>query len=283
MRIFLAGATGVIGRRLLPLLLAQGHQVTGTSRTFEGAARVTAAGATGIRLDMFDRAAVTEALAAAAPDAVIHQLTALAAGSSADNARIRADGTRNLVDASRTAGVGRMIAQSIAWAYQAGDTSADESTPLDLTADEPRATTVLGVQALENAVAETPDHVVLRYGTLYGPGTWYAPNALMSTRLRAGELAANDAVSSFLHIEDAARTALLALDWPSGTINIVDDEPAPAHAWVPVFAHALGAPAPARSTGRAGWERGARNAKARALGWAPRHPSWRDGFQTGPE
>ncbi|MCX5536546.1 NAD(P)-dependent oxidoreductase [Streptomyces sp. NBC_00006] len=281
MRIFLAGASGLIGRRLLPLLLAQGHQVTGTSRTFDGAARLTAAGATGIRLDMFDRAAVTEALAAAAPDAVIHQLTALAAGSSADNARIRVEGTRNLVDAARTAGVGRMIAQSIAWAYQAGDAPAAESTPLDLTAAEPRATTVRGVQALESAVAELPDHVVLRYGTLYGPGTWYAPNALMATRLRAGEVAANDAVSSFLHIEDAAWAALLALGWPNGTINIVDDEPAPAHAWVPVLAQALGTPTPARSTGRARWERGAHNTKARELGWAPRHPSWRDGFHTG--
>lgn len=278
MRVFLAGATGVIGRALVPLLLEAGHQVTGTSRTTRGAARLDAAGATGIVLDAFDREAVTDALLTAAPDVLVHQLTALGDGSPADNARIRRDGTRNLVDAAHKAGVGRIVAQSIAWAYEPGDLPADETVPLDLSAPPPRATTIGGVHALETAAAEISDHVILRYGTLYGPGTWYAPQGLMVARLRAGELPADDAVTSFVHVHDAAGAALLALAWPSGPVNIVDHEPAPARAWVPVLAAALGGPVPAPGHGRAGWERGARNHKAAALGWHPRHPSWRTGF-----
>ncbi|MDL4814042.1 NAD-dependent epimerase/dehydratase family protein [Actinomadura opuntiae] len=278
MHVFLAGATGVIGRALVPLLLQAGHQVTGTSRTTRGAARLGAAGATGIALDVFDREAVTDALLTTAPDALIHQLTALGDGSPADNARIRRDGTRNLVDAARKAGVGRIVAQSIAWAYEAGDLPADESVPLDLSAPPPRATTIGGIHALETAAAEISDHVILRYGTLYGPDTWYAPQGLIAARLRAGELLANDAVTSFVHVQDAAQAALLALTWPNGPINIVDHEPAPARAWLPALATALDEPAPAPGHGRAGWERGARNHKATALGWQPRHPSWRTGF-----
>ncbi|MGV9326458.1 NAD-dependent epimerase/dehydratase family protein [Streptosporangium sandarakinum] len=278
MRVFLAGATGVIGRALVPLLLEAGHQVIGTSRTAEGAARLDTLGATGMTLDVFDRAAVTDALMHATPDAVIHQLTSLRGGSPADNARIRREGTRNLVDAARKAGVGRIVAQSIAWAYEPGDLPADESVPLDLNASPPRATTIGGIHALESKTAEIGHHVLLRYGTLYGPGTWYAPHALIAARLRAGDLPADDAVTSFVHVHDAARAALLALSWPSGPVNIVDYEPAPARAWVPALAASFGEPVPVPVSGRAGWERGALNGKAVALGWRPLHPSWRTGF-----
>lgn len=126
------------------------------------------------------------------------------------------------------------------------------------------------MQALETAVAELPDHVILRYGTLYGPGMWFAPQGLMAARLRAGDLPAGDAVSSFLHVQDAARAAILALTWPSGPVNIVDHEPA--------LAEALGEPAPVPGAGRGGWERGARNNRAVALGWQAQHPIWRTGF-----
>ncbi|WP_329570060.1 NAD-dependent epimerase/dehydratase family protein [Kitasatospora sp. NBC_01266] len=285
MRILLAGATGAIGRQLLPLLLDAGHQVAATSRSAEGVAALRERGAEAIRLDVFDRAAVERAVAEAAPDAIMHQLTALAALDFAANARIRREGTRNLVDAAHRAGVGRIVAQSISWAYQGGDTPATEATALDDTTEQPRATTVAGLRALEEAAAELPEHVVLRYGTLYGPGTWYAPDGLTAQRLHRGELTAGAAVSSFLHVEDAALAALAALDWPSGTVNIVDDEPAAARDWVPVLAAAVGAPPPVvgatdgRGGGRAGWERGADNTLARqARGWRPTRASWRAGF-----
>jgi nucleoside-diphosphate-sugar epimerase len=211
---------------------------------------------------------------------VIHQLTALRDYDVVANARIRTVGTRNLVDAARAAGVRRMIAQSISWAYQPGDDPADERTPLDLDAGPPRSNTVSGIRALEEAVAELPEHVVLRYGTLYGPGTWYAAGERVAGQLRSAELAADASVSSFLHVEDAALAAVAALDWPDGPVNVVDDEPAPATEWLPKLAEVLGEPAPpVRDGEHPGWARGASNALARnKLGWVPRRPSWRTGF-----
>ncbi|GAA1947995.1 NAD-dependent epimerase/dehydratase family protein [Kitasatospora viridis] len=280
MHVFLAGGTGAVGRLLLPLLLDAGHRVTAASRTGAGAERLRAAGATPVLLDVFDRAAVEAAVRAAAPEAVLHQLTALADYDLAANARIRREGTRNLVDAAKAAGVRRIVAQSIAWAYQGGPAPADETVPLDPGTAEPRATTVGSVGALEQAVAELPESVVLRYGMLYGPGTWYSPDGLMAERLGRGELATGPAVTSFLHVADAARAALAALEWPSGPVNVVDDEPAAATEWVPALAAALGRPAPtAVLTERQPWERGADNARARKeFGWQPLHASWRTGF-----
>ena len=281
MRVFLAGATGVIGRHLIPLLTASGHQVTGLARSPAAAQRLRALGAEAALADVFDAAALTDALVLAAPDAVIHQLTDLSGGRTDANARIREIGTRNLVDAARAAGAGRMIAQSIAWAYQPGPGPAAEDVPLDLAADGARGATVAGVAALETAVAELPAWVVLRYGLLYGPGTWYAADAMMADRARAGELTADADVSSFVHVDDAAAAAAAALGWPSGAVNVCDDEPAAGFDWLPVYCAAVGAPAPANADGRHGWARGASNSRARDdLGWTPIHPSWRTGFSS---
>lgn len=140
---------------------------------------------------------------------------------------MRTEGTRNLVTAAEAAGVERIVAQSVAWAYVAGDNPAGEETALDLWASEPRSTTVLGVAALEQAVHELPEGVVLRYGALYGPGTWYSVGGRHGEEARERRLVADDAVTSFVHVVDAARAAAQALDWPSGAVNICDDEPAP--------------------------------------------------------
>lgn len=281
MRIFLAGASGAIGRVLVPMLLDAGHEVLGTSRSAAAAAELATAGAKGVVLDVLDAAATIEAVRAAAPDLVLHELTALAGGSSADNAHLRRVGTRNLVDAAKAAGVKRMVAQSISWAYAPGDNPADENTALDVEAPEPRSLTIGGIQALEGAVTEMPEYVILRYGTLYGPGTWYAPGGFMAGKLAGGTLPANDGVSSFVHVRDAARATMAALGWPNGPVNIVDDEPAAASAWVPVLAAALERPVPAPTSGRAGWERGASNALAKSRGVSFEFPSWREGFANG--
>lgn len=278
MRIFLAGATGAVGNVLVPLLVSAGHEVLGTSRSAGGVDRLEAAGASGVRLNVFDRTAVRSEIAAFAPDAVIHQLTALSGFSLSDNAQVRIEGTRNLVDACLDADVPRIVAQSISWAYEPGDTPADEQVPLDSTTDEPRATTIAGIRYLEQTVAELPEHVVLRYGLLYGPGTWYAPGSRVAEALRAGNILPTDGVSSFVHIADAASAAVQALSWPSGVVNIVDDDPAPAREWVPTLAAALGAPVPPPASGRASWERGADNTLARKLGLQLRFPTWREGF-----
>lgn len=279
MRVLLAGATGAVGRLLLPMLVRAGHAVCAWSRSAASVEQIQSQGARAMQVDAFDRERVLAALADFRPDAVIHQLTALSAGNLQDNARIRREGTRNLVDAALAAGTRRLIAQSIAWIYEPGLEPALETTPLDATAAEPRCTTIQGVQALESAAAEVPEHVVLRYGAFYGPGTSYARGALFERRLRNGELQANDSVTSFIHVQDAAQAALQALRWPSGTYHITDDEPARARDWLPVFAKAVGVAAPGVTAGRsAGWERGASNARARALGWRPTYRSWREGF-----
>jgi nucleoside-diphosphate-sugar epimerase len=282
MRIFVAGATGVIGRRLIGLLLEDGHEVTAMTRREPAAAGLQAAGARPVVVDALDAGAVASAVAQARSDVLIHQLTDLSGGTLATNAELRRRGTRNLVDAALAAGVRRVIAQSIAWAYEPGEAPADETAALDLGAAAPRDVTIGGVAALEGAVAEAPEWVVLRYGLLYGPGTWYAPDGLVAERARKGELPAGADVASFLHADDAAVAAVEALTWPSGAVNVCDDEPAPGYEWVPAFCRAVGAGAPPRDDApRAPWARGASNRHAReVLGWAPRYASWRAGFET---
>jgi nucleoside-diphosphate-sugar epimerase len=272
MRIFLAGASGVVGRRVRERLVAAGHDVVALSRVASGAGTVVG--------DVYDVDWLTAAVRSAAPDVVMHQLTDLRGGDRAANARIRVVGTQNLVEASRAAGVRRIVAQSIAWAYAPGVAPATEDVPLDLDATAGRLDTVRGVAALEDAVRTLPEWVVLRYGMLYGPDTWYAPGALMADLAERGQLPATADVTSFVHVDDAAAAAVAALDWPTGPANICDDEPAAGYDWVPAFCRAVGAPPPSTSDAeRVGWARGADNAHARhSLKWTPRWPSWRTGF-----
>jgi nucleoside-diphosphate-sugar epimerase len=278
-KIFVAGSTGVIGRQLLPKLVQAGHDVVGMTRREERRAVIQDVGARAVVADAFDRDAVMSAIAEAKPDVVYHQLTALSDWNLADNARIRSEGTRNLVDAALAAGVGRIVAQSISWAYAPGPTPAREDVPLDSEAPLPRAMTIEGVAALERGAAELPESVILRYGMLYGPGTWYDRNGTIAERVRLGQVPATDGIVSFLHIEDAVLAALLALDWPPGAVNIVDDEPAAGTEWLPVYASALQAPKPDVQRGSNRGERGASNVKARSeYGWVPLYPTWRSGF-----
>ncbi|QNE18753.1 NAD(P)-dependent oxidoreductase [Kribbella qitaiheensis] len=282
MRIFLAGATGVIGRQVIPRLIAEGHQVTGLTRREADTAALRRQGAQAVVADVYDAPGLTKAMIEVQPEVVMHQLTDLSGGNFQANSDIRRRGTRNLVDAALTVGVTRIIAQSIAWAYEPGDDPADESTPLDLGAAAPRLQTVQAVSQLEETVAEAPEWVVLRYGLFYGPGTWYTKGALMDDQLRAGKLVPTTDITSFVHIEDAAAAAVQALAWPTGPVNIVDNEPAAATDWIPTFAASAGAPTPPATTGdRQKWARGATNTHARThLGWTPQHPTWRTGFNS---
>jgi nucleoside-diphosphate-sugar epimerase len=225
-RIFLAGASGVIGRRLVPLLLKTGHQVVGMTRSASSAEKLEASGALAVVADVFDREGVIAAVKTAQPDIVIHQLTDLsllagdpenAAAAIARNARIRAEGTRNLVDAALVAGTHRLIAQSIAWAYAQGLTPHGEDDPLDRDAPSPRSITVNGVIVLEDAVLRTAGikGTILRYGQLYGPGTAHA--------LPTGD--------SPVQVDAAAHAALLAVERDAtGIFNIAEPNSAVATA-----------------------------------------------------
>jgi nucleoside-diphosphate-sugar epimerase len=217
-RIFVAGATGVIGRRLLPLLLRAGYEVFGTTRSATKANELRAAGIEPIVVDVFDAATLHRTMASVRPQVVIHQLTDLPRGLDPQlmaeavvrNARIRSEGTKNLVAAALAAGIGRMIAQSIAWAYAPGPQPYRESAPLDMNATGSRATSVQGVAALERLTLESPplSGTVLRYGQLYGPGTG-------SDRPTG---------SAPVHVDAAAQAALLALERTAeGIFNIAED------------------------------------------------------------
>jgi nucleoside-diphosphate-sugar epimerase len=215
-QIFLAGATGAIGRRLTPLLLDAGHQVAGTTRSAAKAEELRALGAEPIVVDVFDAAALARAVAGVGPEIVIHQLTDLPKGleprlmaeATVRNARVREEGTRNLVEAAIAAGARRLVAQSIAWMYAPGPEPHGEDDPLDRAADGPRAATVRGVIALESSVlnARSLAGVVLRYGQIYGPGTG-------SSGPRG---------ASPLHVDAAAYAALLALDRGTGAFNVAE-------------------------------------------------------------
>ncbi|CAM3592030.1 NAD(P)-dependent oxidoreductase [Kibdelosporangium persicum] len=277
MRIFLAGASGVIGRRVTESLVAHGHQVVGLTR--RPSPVLEKLGAQVAIADVYDRAALADAVRAAEPDVVMHQLTDLSAGDRTANAKIREQGTRNLADAALDAGVQRIIAQSICWVYEPGDKPAAEDVPLDLDSDADRQNTVRAVATLETTVREAPEWVVLRYGMFYGPDTWYTPGGFMARLAHDGRLQATADVTSFVHVDDAASAAVSALHWPTGVVNVCDDEPATGYDWTPVFCQAVGAPEPARSDApRTGWARGADNRRARDLGWTPQWPSWRDGL-----
>jgi nucleoside-diphosphate-sugar epimerase len=216
-RIFLAGATGAIGRRLIPLLREAGHDVVGMTRSQEKANALLELGAIPVVVDVFDRQALTRIVVAARPDVVIHQLTDLPRGldpaqmndAIIRNARIRNEGTGNLVSAAMAAGVRKLVAQSIAWAYAPGALPHPESDPLDAMAEGNRAISVAGVIALENGVLRSPGitGVVLRYGQLYGPGT--------GADVSSGPIP--------LHVDAAAYAALLAVSHEiSGAFNIVE-------------------------------------------------------------
>ncbi|MCW9129501.1 NAD(P)-dependent oxidoreductase [Bacillus paramycoides] len=280
MKIFVAGATGVIGRNLLPMLINEGHTVYAMIRSDSQKESLKNLGVLPVIADVFNRKEVFSVLKETLPDVVIHQLTALSTWNLEDNARIRIEGTRNLVDAAKNVGVKKIIAQSISWAYESGDKLATETDPLDFYAPMPRQVTINGIAKLEKTVSELPEAVILRYGTLYGPGTWYAENGVFANQVRNNEIIATDGMSSFIHVEDAARAAVLALDWPSGIVNIVDDSPVTSKEWLPIYAAAIEAPEPKVQVWKNSWERGASNNKARKeYGWKPLFPSWSEWFK----
>jgi nucleoside-diphosphate-sugar epimerase len=307
MRVFLAGATGVIGRRLMPMLLAEGHQVTGMTRTRAKLEQLRAAGAEAVLADALDAEAVHASVAEARPDAVIHQLTALPARIDprklerdfALNDRLRSEGTRILVEAATAAGAGRIVAQSIAFAYAPGPVGSvhAEADPLFVDAPEPFRRSARALAELESTVIGARG-LALRFGYFYGPGSAISTLGSMGqdvARRRMPVVGRGQGVWSFVHVDDAARATVAALTRGApGAYNVVDDEPAPVRDWLPALAAALQAPPPRRVPVLLAWlaagsygvatmtrAQGASNElAARELGWRPEHASWREGFRS---
>jgi nucleoside-diphosphate-sugar epimerase len=300
MRVFVAGASGAIGSRLVPQLIEAGHEVIGTFRSPGNAERVRALGAEPVPLDLLDPRAVRQAVLAAEPDAIVHQATALAGArfskhldrTFAATNRLRTEGTDALLAAAREAGVRRFVAQSFASLRYArvGGMVKSEDDPLDPTPVKGAEVGRAAMRHLDEAVTAAGG-IALRYGGFYGRPD---DGLIAPVRKRQFPIVGDGGgVTSFVHLDDAAAATVLALEYDgAGLFNIVDDEPAPVREWLPVLAQVLGAKPPRhvpRWVGRLfageagvmmGTEaRGATNAKARReLGWELRYPSWREGF-----
>jgi nucleoside-diphosphate-sugar epimerase len=299
MRVLLAGVTGVIGRQAAAVLTAAGHEVIGLARSERNES-----GPPIVAADILDAEATSKAVTRAAPDAIVHVATAIPdpvnprriGRDMAATNLLRTQGTANLIAAARRAGSARIVAESLAYAYDpAGDKICDETQPLWHSPPRPYAPAVAAIRDLEAQVVESGG-VALRIGHLYGPGSTYAPDGAAAAQIRAGKfpiVGDGGAVFSFAHAEDVATAIRAAVESDySGALNIVDDDPAAVRDWLPEVARLLGGPQPktvptwlARiAVGPFGAAfmtalRGADNTRAReALGWAPRRASWRDGF-----
>lgn len=311
MKVFVAGATGAMGKRLVPALLAADHQVVAMTRSAGKAAALGRAGAEPVVADGLDRAAVLRAVTTTSPEVIIHQMTGLTGMKSlkkfdaefALTNRLRTEGTDNLLAAARQAGVRRIVAQSYGnWNYErTGTTLKTEEDRLDPAPPANQRETLKAIEYVERAVTEADgiEGLALRYGNFYGPGTGIALDGDIAAQVRkrmfpiVGDGAG---VWSFSHMDDGAAAAVAAVERGApGVYNICDDDPAPVAVWLPELARALGAKPPRRVpvwlgklfVGEVGVSmltqiRGAANGKAkRELGWKPRYQSWRDGFRYG--
>ncbi len=312
MKVFVAGASGAVGARLVPMLVAKGHTVVGTTTTPGKADALRAAGAAPVVLDLLNRDAAVEALRQAEPDVVVHQATALAGfndfrkfeeGFAATN-RLRTQGTASLLEGMRQAGIRRIVAQSYAGPGAFPRTGAlvkTEDDGFDPNPPTAMRATVHSMASLERAVldADGIEATVLRYGGFYGPGTGLSQGGVQLEGVRRRRfpiVAGGTGVWSLIHIEDVAAATLVAIESAKrGVYNVVDDEPAPVSQWLPFLAKAIGAKPPRHMPAWVGRlfagelgvimmteSRGASNEKAkRELGWTPTYPSWRIGFTRG--
>ena len=304
MRVFVTGATGALGRHLVPGLVAAGHEVTATTRTPGKAAQLREAGAAPVVLDGLDRAAVIAAVRAAEPEVIVHQMTALADMRSLRNIdqvfavtnELRTRGTDNLLAAAAEAGTRRVIAQGYTgWPNErSGGPVKTEDDPLDSRVVPSAARTLAAIKHVEQTVPRpVPEGIVLRYGSFYGPGA----SQILLDLLRKRQLpviGGGTGIWSFIEITDAAAATIAAVDRGApGVYNVVDSDPAPVTDWLPYLAGVAGAKPPLRVPAWLGrllagefvvtqmtTARGSSNEKARKdLGWEPRYASWREGFR----
>jgi nucleoside-diphosphate-sugar epimerase len=306
MRIFLAGASGAIGKRLVPQLIANGHQVTATTRSAAKIHALRGLGAEPVVVDGLDAVAVGEAVARAEPEAIIHQMTALSGASDmkhfdrwfATTNELRTRGTEHLIAAAQAAGVERFVAQSYTnWTnVRDGGGIKTEDDPFDPNPPKEQSETLAAIRFLEQAVLAAPlEGIVLRYGNFYGPGASESLVEMVKKR-KMPLVGDGDGVWSWIHLDDAASAAVAAVERGSrGVYNIVDDEPARLSEWLPYLADAVGAKKPMHvpvwlgklAAGEVGVSmttqiRGSSNKRAkRELNWEPSWCSWRDGFKHG--
>lgn len=277
-KIFVTGATGLIGTKLTKRLIEEGYEVAGLTTSEKGKEKLDNAGVKAYIGNILEYDTIEKSIGDFKPDIIMNEITDLKQVDMSANTKVRIEGTRNLVEAAIKHDVPHIQSQSIAFVYEAGDTLATEETSLDYDASGDRKITVDGVEGLEKESARLSKHVILRYGLLYGPGTWYGKDGMIYNQFINGEVTMTDGVQSFIHIDDAVETAIQALNFESGIYNVADDEPVKGDDWAKWYANELNVTPTLNIEPAAPFERGVTNKKFKDQGGKLIYTTWKDGM-----
>lgn len=277
-KIFVTGATGLIGTKLTKRLIEEGYEVAGLTTSEKGKEKLDNAGVKAYIGNILEYDTIEKSIGDFKPDIIMNEITDLKQVDMSANTKVRIEGTRNLVEAAIKHDVPHIQSQSIAFVYEAGDTLATEETSLDYDARGDRKITVDGVEGLEKESARLSKHVILRYGLLYGPGTWYGKDGMIYNQFINGEVTMTDGVQSFIHIDDAVETAIQALNFESGIYNVADNEPVKGDDWAKWYANELNVTPTLNIEPAAPFERGVTNKKFKDQGGKLIYTTWKDGM-----
>lgn len=277
-KIFVTGATGLIGTKLTKRLIEEGYEVAGLTTSEKGKEKLDNAGVKAYIGNILEYDTIEKSIGDFKPDIIMNEITDLKQVDMSANTKVRIEGTRNLVEAAIKHDVPHIQSQSIAFVYEAGDTLATEETSLDYDASGDRKITVDGVEGLEKESARLNKHVILRYGLLYEPGTWYGKDGMIYNQFINGEVTMTDGVQSFIHIDDAVETAIQALNFESGVYNVADDEPVKGDDWAKWYANELNVTPTLNIEPAAPFERGVTNKKFKDQGGKLIYATWKDGM-----
>ncbi|HDG8474796.1 TPA: NAD(P)-dependent oxidoreductase [Staphylococcus aureus] len=274
-KIFVTGATGLIGIKLVQRLKEEGHEVAGFTTSENGQQKLAAVNVKAYIGDILNADTIDQALADFKPEIIINQITDLKNVDMAANMKVRIEGSKNLIDAAKKHDVKKVIAQSIAFMYEPGEGLAYEKTALDFNSTGDRKVTVDGVVGLEEETARMDEYVVLR---LYGPGTWYGKDGMIYNQFMDGQVTLSDGVTSFVHLDDAVETSIQAIHFENGIYNVADDAPVKGSEFAEWYKEQLGVEPNIDIQPAQPFERGVSNEKFKAQGGTLIYKTWKDGM-----
>ncbi len=274
-KIFVTGATGLIGIKLVQRLKEEGHEVAGFTTSENGQQKLAAVNVKAYIGDILNADTIDQALADFKPEIIINQITDLKNVDMAANTKVRIEGSKNLIDAAKKHDVKKVIAQSIAFMYEPGEGLAYEKTALDFNSTGDRKVTVDGVVGLEEETARMDEYVVLR---LYGPGTWYGKDGMIYNQFMDGQVTLSDGVTSFVHLDDAVETSIQAIHFENGIYNVADDAPVKGSEFAEWYKEQLGVEPNIDIQPAQPFERGVSNEKFKAQGGTLIYKTWKDGM-----
>lgn len=277
-KIFVTGATGLIGTKLTKRLLEEGHDVADFTTFENGKNKLESANVKAYIGDILKYDTIEAAIADFQPEIIINQITDLKNVDMAANTKVRVEGSKNLIDAAQKYNVKKVIAQSIGFMYKAGEGLATEETPLDLDSSGDRKVTVDGVIGLEEETSRMDEYVVLRFGWLYGPGTWYGKDGMIYNQFVDGKVTLSDGVTSFIHLDDAVETSIQALNFDNGIYNVADDEPVKGSDFAEWYKQQLNVDPEINIQPAQPFERGITNDKFKVQGGQLIYSTWKDGM-----